>query len=509
MVAEADESDRSFLKLFPTIAVMTNIDHEHLENYGGFDDLQQAFVDFANKVPFYGARGRVRSTIRTGARRCCRAMTRRVMTYGLERRRRDDRPATRRGARGRSASRRQCTARPTPATRRTTVTLGDAALAGAGAPQPAERAGRGGGRPRARPAVRAHRRRRSQEFRGAERRFDVRGEPNGILVVDDYGHHPTEIAAVLAAARARSAAGSSSRSSRTAITRTRGAAGRVRPGARRGADHVVLTDIYARGRGADRRRDARGAGRGDSPQRHGAGRRRAARSTMWSPAIVRVARPGDVVITLGAGSIGDDARPDLIDGARGRAGAATERRAPHERGRARSRSRASAARTSSRRAGGAAGARWRWPLPVAGRCVAASSCYAGYRGADVAAHARVLQVERIIVHGNERLSSGEVLAVLNGLRGESLMLDRPRRVAAAAAGVAVGARRGAAAVAAVDGRSRGLRAAADRHRPASSGDAVSGRRARRRHRPVRAAVRGARPADHRRPGRARRRAASR
>src|SRR2546428_13425274 len=54
MVAEADESDRSFLKLFPTIAVVTNIDHEHLENYGGFEDLEQAFVDFANKVPFYG-----------------------------------------------------------------------------------------------------------------------------------------------------------------------------------------------------------------------------------------------------------------------------------------------------------------------------------------------------------------------------------------------------------------------------------------------------------------------
>ena len=60
MVAEADESDRSFLKLFPTIAVITNIDHEHLENYGGFDDLQQAFVDFANKVPFYGAVDRLR-----------------------------------------------------------------------------------------------------------------------------------------------------------------------------------------------------------------------------------------------------------------------------------------------------------------------------------------------------------------------------------------------------------------------------------------------------------------
>src|SRR4029079_11576571 len=55
MVAEADESDRSFLKLFPTVAVITNIDHEHLENYGSFDDLRQAFVEFANKVPFYGA----------------------------------------------------------------------------------------------------------------------------------------------------------------------------------------------------------------------------------------------------------------------------------------------------------------------------------------------------------------------------------------------------------------------------------------------------------------------
>src|SRR5262249_36872778 len=55
MVAEADESDRSFLKLSPTLAVMTNIDHEHLENYGGFGDLQDAFVEFANRVPFYGA----------------------------------------------------------------------------------------------------------------------------------------------------------------------------------------------------------------------------------------------------------------------------------------------------------------------------------------------------------------------------------------------------------------------------------------------------------------------
>jgi UDP-N-acetylmuramate-alanine ligase len=65
MVAEADESDRSFLRLTPTVAVITNIDHEHLESYRDYDDLQQAFVD-ANKVPFYGGGRGVRRQ-RTGS----------------------------------------------------------------------------------------------------------------------------------------------------------------------------------------------------------------------------------------------------------------------------------------------------------------------------------------------------------------------------------------------------------------------------------------------------------
>src|SRR5206468_3208368 len=82
MVAEADESDRSFLKLFPTIAVITNIDHEHLENYGGFDDLQQAFVDFANKVPFYG--GVIVCLDDANLAAVVPRMSRRVTTYGLE-----------------------------------------------------------------------------------------------------------------------------------------------------------------------------------------------------------------------------------------------------------------------------------------------------------------------------------------------------------------------------------------------------------------------------------------
>src|SRR5262245_60386597 len=82
MVAEADESDRSFLKLFPTIAVMTNIDHEHLESYGGFDELQQAFVDFANKVPFYGAVVACADDPHLSA--VLPRMTRRTITYGLD-----------------------------------------------------------------------------------------------------------------------------------------------------------------------------------------------------------------------------------------------------------------------------------------------------------------------------------------------------------------------------------------------------------------------------------------
>src|SRR5438034_1770595 len=81
MVAEADESDRSFLKLSPTIAVMTNIDNEHLENYGGFDDLQQAFVDFANKVPFYG--GVIACADDASLASVLPRIIRRVTTYGL------------------------------------------------------------------------------------------------------------------------------------------------------------------------------------------------------------------------------------------------------------------------------------------------------------------------------------------------------------------------------------------------------------------------------------------
>src|SRR5512143_339920 len=82
MVVEADESDRSFLMLSPAIAVITNVDYEHLENYGDFDHLCQAFVDFANKVPFYGAIVGCAEDPRLKA--LLPRMRRRVIAYGID-----------------------------------------------------------------------------------------------------------------------------------------------------------------------------------------------------------------------------------------------------------------------------------------------------------------------------------------------------------------------------------------------------------------------------------------
>ena len=138
------------------------------------------------------------------------------------------------------------------------------------------------------------------EFRGAERRFEIRGEPNGILVVDDYGHHPTEIAAVIDAARALN------RRMVVAFqphryTRTQALLEDFGP-AFAGADHVLLTDIYAAGEDQIP---------GVTLEALAAAVRKHVRTLDvvpvlddLPPAIARVARKGDVVITLGAGSIG-------------------------------------------------------------------------------------------------------------------------------------------------------------------------------------------------------------
>ena len=139
MVVEADESDRSFLKLSPSIAVITNIDREHMESYGSWENLQQAFADFANKVPFYGAviacadDGPVRELLPT--------LTRRVITYALS-----DRQADVVAPRHAARSLRVLLRRAAPRRGRRDDGAWHDAAQGSGAAQPPERARDGRGR---------------------------------------------------------------------------------------------------------------------------------------------------------------------------------------------------------------------------------------------------------------------------------------------------------------------------------------------------------------------------
>ena len=192
MVAEADESDRSFLKLSPSIAVITNIDHEHMESYGTWDNLQQAFADFADKVPFYGAV--IACVDDPPVRELVRRLTRRVISYGFE-----DAQVIGEDMRLEAFGSTCSVVHRTTNGRRDT--LGDLRLHVPGRHNVLNAlatvaVGLEVGVPFSKMASAL------AEFRGAERRFQTRGEVNGVMVVDDYGHHPTEIAAVLAAAKA-------------------------------------------------------------------------------------------------------------------------------------------------------------------------------------------------------------------------------------------------------------------------------------------------------------------
>jgi UDP-N-acetylmuramate--alanine ligase len=294
MVAEADESDRSFLKLFPTIAVMTNIDHEHLENYGGFGDLQQAFVDFANKVPFYGSV--VACVDDQNLRAVLPRIGRRVITYGLL----ADADVTAADVRSGPLTMDAIVKhRVTDKRRGATSPLGRLSLNVPGRHNlqnalAAVAVGLELGLPFDRVADGL------REFRGAERRFEIRGEPNGILVVDDYGHHPTEIAAVVAAARPFNrrivVAFQPHRYTRTAALMS------AFGPALTGAGHIVLTDIY--GAGEDPMPGVTIDALAEEIRRaQSAPVDVVARLEDVPAALVRIARAGDMVLTLGAGSI--------------------------------------------------------------------------------------------------------------------------------------------------------------------------------------------------------------
>jgi UDP-N-acetylmuramate--alanine ligase len=297
LVAEADESDRSFLLLWPTIAVLTNIDHEHMESYGSFADLQQAFVEFANKVPFYGSV--VACADEPDLAAVLPRVNRRVVTYGLNDGPAEAGPSVRGvdvelGAfggrcvvyRGDGSSRERLGALQLSIPGRHNLQNALAAVA------VADRLG----------IDFSHVASALADFRGAERRFERRGEAGGVLVVDDYGHHPTEIAAVLAAARATLGRRLVVAFQPHRYTRTHRLMDAFGP-ALREADEIVLTDIYAASEDAIPGVTIEALA---EAVRSGSGRPvRVAKSLDdVIPAILEIARPGDVVITLGAGSIG-------------------------------------------------------------------------------------------------------------------------------------------------------------------------------------------------------------
>jgi UDP-N-acetylmuramate--alanine ligase len=187
LVAEADESDGSFLKLSPTIAVITNIDREHLDHYAGLEEIQSAFIAFANKVPFYGAV--VLCLDDPNVQAIIPRIERRIVTYGTSSQAdlvashiefQDFGASFQARYKGNPLGMLQLQIPGKHGVLNSLAALATAleldipfetissALAG---------------------------------FQNADRRFQIKGNRNGILVVDDYGHHPTEIVATLSAAR--------------------------------------------------------------------------------------------------------------------------------------------------------------------------------------------------------------------------------------------------------------------------------------------------------------------
>jgi len=287
LVAEADESDGSFLRLAPVVAVVTNIDPEHLDHYGSFEALQDAFASFANRVPFWGLS--VLCLDHPGVQAIVPRMTRRTATYGFASQAdwvashvRSEPPGTRFEVRRRSERLGEVRLR-LPGRHNVLNALATLAVADeVGVPFAT--------------AAEA-----LEGFLGIERRFETKGECAGVRVVDDYGHHPAEIRATLEAAREAHPGRIVVAFQPHRYTRTRDLWHEF-VSAFNDADVLVLTDIYPAGEAKLPGIEA--APLADAIRAHGHHEVRfAANLDDVLAALVATARPGDLVVTLGAGSI--------------------------------------------------------------------------------------------------------------------------------------------------------------------------------------------------------------
>ncbi|MBW2241445.1 MAG: UDP-N-acetylmuramate--L-alanine ligase [Deltaproteobacteria bacterium] len=287
LVAEADESDGSFLRLAPVIAVITNVEPEHLDHYGTEEALQDAFVQFANRVPFFGVC--VVCLDHPGVQELLPRLTRRRSTYGFS-------PQAEWGAGepefhvdgARFEVRHgEQTLGPIdlPLAGRHNVLNALAAIAVAGEA--------GVSFERTSEAL--------ASFPGVERRFETKGEVAGIRVIDDYGHHPTEILATLAAARGV-------HSGRLVVVFQPHRYSRTRDlfedfaAAFHEADLVWVTEIYAAGE--TKLPGIEGESLADAVRARGHRDVRFAADLATLPdRLVPELRAGDWVLTLGAGDI--------------------------------------------------------------------------------------------------------------------------------------------------------------------------------------------------------------
>ncbi len=287
MVVEADESDGSFLRLSPTIAVVTNVDPEHLDHYGDVARLRAAFVEFVNRVPFYGLA--VLCLDHPTVQGFLPEVEKRHVTYGRA-------PQADYRAVGIELSGFRSTfeafRREEPLGRYELAMVGahnvENALAVLAVADELDIP-----REIVREALAA--------FRGVDRRFTVRGEAGGVTVVDDYGHHPAEIRATLAGARAAFGRRLLVAFQPHRFSRTRDL-GEEFATAFNDADALVCLEIYPAGEepipgvtGETLAESIRAHGHRDvvfARDRPAAARELAAR-----------ARPGDIVLTLGAGDV--------------------------------------------------------------------------------------------------------------------------------------------------------------------------------------------------------------
>jgi UDP-N-acetylmuramate--alanine ligase len=289
MVVEADESDRSFLMLTPTFAVVTNIDREHMDYYTDMTDVRKCFADFVNKVPFYGCA--ILCLDDPHVQAVIPEVTRRRITYGLSaqadvsaREVRYDQDFGSRFTVRRAGEPVGEVSLRVPGLHNVYNALAAIAV-GFELEVPFETIARA-----------------LAEFTGVNRRFQFKGEEGGVLVVDDYGHHPTEIRATLAAAKVGSAGRrmvvlfQPHRYSRTKDQMDEFAR------SFNNADVVLVTDIYAASEdpieGVTAEALVEAIHRyGHKDVRHVGPLEDAAQ------ALLEEARTGDMVITLGAGSV--------------------------------------------------------------------------------------------------------------------------------------------------------------------------------------------------------------